>query len=500
MKQRQTLVVVAHESGFDDDDRQMPVEVYPYDPAEAVGAMAGQLLSAWRPAAGELSRGSQEARDRLDRVRSGMNPEITDDVASRGWYARMGRSDLAWCSDVAGDQQSVITGADYSGEHGRVFVVDADMDTETGEVDWTSVVTHPSADPREVRATVVRTDGVVVGPDSVHAGDQVVRDDAGVYQVIDQFGLHSRSYTDAERSVYEAQDRSGLRSAEPILVIVEAQKGRGPQALAVPLSDLRGGKVVIPSPGASADSFSIDGPTSRSLRGAAGPESEHSIHLSEHGDDVVRYGFVVEAPISYPTAGGYVFPDLMSAQPVSAEPPNGILPGSYALSLTESGQVEYLDQSAYVGAAHRPVSEAIWQRSSVITPGVVSSASPVHEQESQHQGVSVSEPVVGEQISDSVSRGSRVRGALSLATSKATEVAKDRGPDLVAAIKTKFADPKFRQQLRSATLTAIDIGLAGKGGGKMVKAAATASTAMRLADQVSAAKASADKSATGPSL
>ena len=90
------------------------------------------------------------------------------------------------------------------------------------------------------------------------------------------------------------------------------------------------------------------------------------------------------------------------------------------------------------------------------------------------------------------------RQALAAIQSRTVALVRAHGPTLVEATKSKLKDPAVQAALRKALLTAVEAGLASKGGGS-VKFASAASTAIRVADMVAAAQKSQTRGAAGTS-
>ncbi|MET3959833.1 hypothetical protein ABIE52_006768 [Rhodococcus sp. OAS809] len=92
--------------------------------------------------------------------------------------------------------------------------------------------------------------------------------------------------------------------------------------------------------------------------------------------------------------------------------------------------------------------------------------------------------LLGGRGASSTTTGTRSgRQALAAITSRTAVLVKEHGPTLVKATKSKLRDPAIQTALRNAMLTAVEVGLASKGGGA-VKFAKAANTAIRVGDMV----------------
>lgn len=110
-------------------------------------------------------------------------------------------------------------------------------------------------------------------------------------------------------------------------------------------------------------------------------------------------------------------------------------------------------------------------------------------------------PATGESrktgVSSVLAKGVTPLVAVGAAGGKAAAAAARRhGPAVMSAARTKLADPAVQAQLRTVATTAIEVGLASKGG-RGAQVASKAATAMRVGDSVMAARQRAGSSGAG---
>lgn len=180
-RQRLTVVAVAHGS---EHDEAVPVEVYVCDSTQMRGAQLSDLVRYHQPMPGEMdSPGAIDSR--MGRMGSG--------PGFAGLQTVPGES-LSRASAASGSLTQRILDADYSAELGQVLCFDAEVDMDTGEVDWGSARPNRFTEPASVSAPPEgiweRFDGVLVNPDLLaDGGHRAVLDVDGAWEVRNEFGV-----------------------------------------------------------------------------------------------------------------------------------------------------------------------------------------------------------------------------------------------------------------------------------------------------------------------
>lgn len=480
-RMRQTVVAVVHGS---DDGEGAQVEVYPYTPDAAAGHRAQELLKSWRPQPGELDD-PLRVQQRLHALQTvpgySRNP---DDRAAIGFLTRATESEMAWGRAMSGSANDPVFDARYEYQVGEVLLFDAEVDTDRHEVDWASAVPHPSTSPETVQCSgqVQRNDGVVIDPEACRRRTHLVKvKDDGSHWPFNEAGQLVVGLSDQERRDYAVADRSQIPNRGPLLVTVDFGGSDGATArLRAEPADAALGRGRIEQ--LTADEGVRFRPADlEAVRLAAG--DQHAI-LTDSTGAAVGAVYLVDADHgSELKNGSVVFDGLGASSAVDADPSIG------SLSVTAVDGVLRVNTSGHRFA--NPVATVRDQsRGSAFLGGDVprvgtspatASASWTGQRDSLESRLGLESP----NWTAAPERGGRK--ALAAVQSRTASLVRAHGPTVVAATRSKLKDPAVQAVLRNSLMTAVEIGLAGKGGNS-VKIAKAASTAMRVGDMVATAQ------------
>lgn len=488
---RQTVVAVVHGS---DDGTGAQVEVYPYDPDAAAGRRAQDLLKSWRPQPGELDD-PLRVQQRLHALQTApgysRNP---DDRAAIGFLTRATEGDLLNGRAMSGSANTPVFDARYEYQVGEVLLFDAEVDTDRHEVDWATTVPHPSTNPETVRCSgrVQRIDGVVIDPEACRRRTHLVKiKDDGSHWPFNEAGQLVVGLSDQERRDYAAADRSQIPYRGPLLVTVDfgGSDGATARLRAEPAGAALGRGHIEQL---TADEGVLFRPADlEALRLAAG---DQQVSLTDSTGATVGAVYLVEADHgSELNNGSVVFDGLGASSAVDADPSIG------SLSVTTVDGVLRVSTSGHRFA--NPVATMRDQpRGSAFLGGDVpraesspakASASRDGQRDSLESRLGLESP----NWSAAPERGGRK--ALAAVQSRTASLVRAHGPTVVAATRSKLKDPAVQAVLRKSLMTAVEIGLSGKGGSSM-KIAKAASGAMRVGDMVATAQT--NRSAMGGGL
>ncbi|PZU04639.1 MAG: hypothetical protein DI630_00555 [Gordonia sp. (in: high G+C Gram-positive bacteria)] len=481
---RQTVVAVVHGQ---DGGQGATVEVYPYDPASATGHQARELLASWRPQPGELDNPERVSKRLYPLQTAPGNSKAPHERGASGFVTTAREDDIAWARAMSGEANDLICDVDYEYEIGEVLLFDAEIDTDTLRVEWSSAVPHPSTPPHTVQSLtpVQRHDGVIVDPqacrDRIHLVK--VRED-GTTWPFNEAGQLVVGLSDQEKLDYAGADRSQLPHRGPLLVTVDfgASDGTGARLRAEPadIAIARGTlKELAHDEGVMFRPADLE-----AVRRAAGSQQ---VALTDPTGATVGAVYLIDADYDTHRAKGSVIFDGLGASNLSADPTIGQLTVADVdgeLKVSTTGP-----RFAYRGpSAEQPA------RGSLFIGGGAPSNAPA---EPRRFGTTASD---GHQVPAQSSRAGLQSGqdapesthggrkALAAVQSRTAGLVRDHGPTIVAATKSKLKDPAVQATLRKSMLTAVEIGLAGKGGSS-VKFAKAASAAMRVGDMVATAQA-----------
>lgn len=467
---RQTVVAVVHGS---DEGAGADVEVYPYDLADAAGHKAAQLLGSWRPQPGELDdAGRVNKRLHALQTVSGYS-QAPGDRAATGFLTKASERNIAWARAMSGGAHGPVYDENYEYEVGEVLLFDAEIDTERLEVDWATAVPHPSVNPETVpyEGQVQRFDGVVIDPPACRSRTHQVKLEAdGSMWPFNEAGQLVTGLSDQEKIDYSVADRSQIPYRGPLLVTVDYGTGSGIDARlrAEPAdSALRRGTVEALAPGEGVAFRAAD---LEALRMAAG---DQQVRITDGAGAVVGAVYLVEADHNAQLVNGsVVFDGLGSSNAVQNDPSIGSLSVTGIagnLRVSTSGPRFSNSVPAVQEQAHRPA----------FLGGTAPSRIPA--QSSRFGSATEQEPIT----QPAAKRGGRQ--ALAAIQSRTVALVREHGPTLVEATKSKLKDPAVQATLKNAMLTAVEVGLAGKGGAS-VKFAKAANTAIRVGDMVATAQ------------
>lgn len=457
---RQTVIAVVHGS---DEGSGVDVEVYPYAPEIAAGHRAGELVGSWRPQPGELDDvGRVNARRRTLRTAPGQSPAPGARNAA-AFLARASEQNLARARMMSGEARGPIYDERYEYEIGEILLFDAEVDTDSMTVDWETTVPHSSVNPQTVLwdGQIQRFDETIIDPQACRDGTHRIAVSAdGTMVPFNEAGQPVTGLSAQEKADYISADRSQVPHRGPLLVTLDYGNGYGskPRLRAEPAdSAIRRGTVDMLAAGEGVAFRPAD---LEAVRLAAG---EQYSPITDATGAAVGAVYLVEANYGAELSNGSVVFDALGAtNAVAGEPNIG--------SLTVSGVAGDLRVSA---------SGSRW-----------TSAPPTPTQGAAFVGGNTPVTGIETQLDDRPTRRATPkrseRKALAAVQSRTASFVREHGPMLVQAAKAKLKDPAVQAILRNALLTAVDVGLAGKGGtGKFARAA---STAVRLNDMVSAAK------------
>ncbi|MBP2527428.1 hypothetical protein U2G91_26455 (plasmid) [Rhodococcoides fascians] len=467
---KQTVVAVVHGN---DDGRGVDVEVYPYATESATGRRAQQLLQSWRPQPGELDDSSRVGR-RIHALQTApghsRNPQ---DRAAMGFLTRAVEPDLAWARAMSGSTNAPVYDAGYEYEVGEVLLFDAEVDTERLEIDWSTAVPHPSTSPETIpySGQVERVDGIVIDPEACRERRHLVTmTDEGTLCPFNEAGQLVVGLSDEEKHDYEIADRSQIPHRGPLLVTVDFGRpvGANPRLRAEP-ADAAIGRGALdrlePTDGVRFRPADLE-----ALRLAAG---DQQVHITDPTGATVGAVYLVEADYGTELVNGSVIFDGLGASNAADS----------GLRVNMSG-VRFANHAQAVGDTTRGSAFLGGSVSSSRRQGagaVYSHTTIGGREESLESALDLASP---NRTADSKSGG---RKALAAVQSRTASLVRAHGPTVVAATRSKLKDPAVQAVLRNTLMTAVEIGLAGKGGSSM-RIAQAASTAMRVGDMVATAQ------------
>ncbi|OUS97229.1 hypothetical protein [Rhodococcus sp. NCIMB 12038] len=477
----------------------MDVEVYPYDLTSAAGRKAGELLGSWRPQPGELDD-ADRVITRLHALRTVAGySRAPGDRSAAGFLTRTSERDIAMARAMSGNAGGPVYDEHYEYEVGEVLLFDAEVDKDRLTVDWATAVPHPSTDPGTLswEGQVQRVDGVVVDPQACRSGvHRVEVSGDGTVWPFNEAGQIVAGLGDQEKADYAEADRSQVPHRGPLLVTISFGNGDGGDAKlrAEPAeSALRRGTVGVPAPG---EGVSFRAADLEALRLAAG--SQHS-RITDASGATVSAVYLVEADYGAQMANGSVVFDALGAtSAVDRDPSIGSLSvaevaGDLRVSTSGSRWVKSAPArgSAFLGGTASKSAAA--EKGSVGYPSEQEStaAGPVAEAASLPGRDGLGKGIGSLLDRRSPSKSPSKRGglkALVAMQSRTVALMREHGPTLVEATKSKLKDPAVQAALKKAMLTAVEVGLAGKGGAPSTKFARAADTAMRVGDMVATAQ------------
>lgn len=491
---KQTVVAVVHGS---DEGAGVDVEVYPYDPAIANGYKAQELLRSWRPQPGELD--DRESVNRRVRAlqRTPGHSLVPQDRGARGFLTRAREGELTWGRTVSGNSASPIHDASYEYELGEVLLFDAEIDTDTLHIDWNTAVPHPSTDPQTIPHTGLlhRFDGVMLDPEACRQRIHLTKvTPDGTMHPFNEAGQLVTSLTSQEQVDYINADRTQLPHRGPLLITVDFGNGDPNAArLRAQPADvaMRAGTIepIAPHQGVAFRPADLE-----LLRRAAG--DQHA-RITDANGSTVGAVYLVEADYGMPgLPGSVVFDALGASDATHSDPSIG------SLSVTQVGGQLQVRTSGTRFATANP------ERSPVASSAFLGGTAPTRGQRwpADSAGYSHGPGAGGDRRSTAqTSAGESAqaeRKALAAIHSRTAALVREHGPTVVNATKKKLKDPAVQAMLKKSMLTAVEVGLAGKGGSSL-KFAKAASTAIRVSDIVATAQSQqlrTDGKSPGPSL
>lgn len=491
---RQTVVAVVHGS---DEGAGVDVEVYPYDLTAAAGRKAGELVASWRPQPGELDD-ADRVRTRLHALRTVPgHSRAPGDRGAAGFLTRTNERNIAMARAMSGSVGGPVYDERYEYELGEVLLFDAEVDTDSLEVDWGTAVPHPSTDPGTLswEGSVQRVDGAIVDPQACRSGAHRVEVAAdGSVWPINEAGQLVVGLGAQEAADYAEADRSQVPHRGPLLVTVSFGSGTGEDVSlrAEPAaSALRRGTVAVPTAGEGVAFRPAD---LEALRLAAGDQHHR---ITDAAGATVGAVYLVEADYGPQLVNGsVVFDGLGATSAVDRDPSIG------SLSLTGvAGDLRVSTSgprwanpttapsrgSAFLGgaAAKNTASEksSLGHAPEKTSAAAGSAAGPGRD--GLGRGI---DSVLDRRRSNRMSSKRGGRKALAAVQSRTVALMREHGPTLVKATKAKLKDPVVQAALKNAMLTAVEVGLAGKSGAPPTKFVRAANTAMRVGDMVATAQ------------
>lgn len=205
-----TVVAVSYgDSGF---GQPISCEVFTRDRQSLAPGELSQMVAAHSPQPGDLDDPTV-VRRRYSRLR-----EMGGRVEAVPSHA------IEMAERVTGDSGREVLDADYREPIGQVLAFDAEVDDDTGEVDWYTAMPHPETNPYSLvvpgaeNKIYRRADGALLSTARLASGEHRVRVDQQGHNIpVNEFGQVVEDLTDADWELYNSTDLSGL-SRETMVV------------------------------------------------------------------------------------------------------------------------------------------------------------------------------------------------------------------------------------------------------------------------------------------